>query len=108
MYIYIYIYIYVYIWADHGAAHPAQDHCLGACERRQVTTLEATQGQMDGFFSQLPYKCHLEEGGICGRLTSDLPSTRLVVPRKTTAWAPASGARYRGDTKNYLDTVSAV
>ena len=22
-------------------------------------TLEATQGQMDGFFSQLPYKCHL-------------------------------------------------
>ena len=23
--------------------------------------LEATQGQMDGFFSQLPYKCHIEE-----------------------------------------------
>ena len=23
--------------------------------------LEATQGQMDGFFSQLPYKCYLEE-----------------------------------------------
>ena len=23
--------------------------------------LKATQGQMDGFFSQLPYKCHLEE-----------------------------------------------
>ena len=22
------------------------------------TTLEATQGQIDGFFSQLPYKCH--------------------------------------------------
>ena len=21
-------------------------------------TLEATQGQIDGFFSQLPYKCH--------------------------------------------------
>ena len=26
-----------------------------------VSTLEATQGQMDGSFSQLPYKCHLEE-----------------------------------------------
>ena len=24
----------------------------------QVTTLEATQGHIDGFFSQLPYKCH--------------------------------------------------
>jgi len=23
-----------------------------------ITTLEATQGQMDGFFSQLPYKSH--------------------------------------------------
>ena len=22
------------------------------------TILEATQGQIDGFFSQLPYKCH--------------------------------------------------
>jgi len=25
---------------------------------KQQTTLEAAQGQMDGFFSQLPYKCH--------------------------------------------------
>ena len=24
-------------------------------------TLEATQGQMDGFLSELPYKCYLEE-----------------------------------------------
>jgi len=28
--------------------------------------LEATQGQMDGFFSQLPYKCHLEEVATLG------------------------------------------
>ena len=28
--------------------------------------LEATQGQMDGFFSQLPYKCHLEEVASVG------------------------------------------
>ena len=26
-----------------------------------VPTLETTQGQMDGFLSQLPYKYHLEE-----------------------------------------------
>jgi len=29
-------------------------------------TLEATQGQMDGFFSQLPYKCYLEEVASVG------------------------------------------
>ena len=36
---------------------------LPRVEYQQVynTTLEATQGQMDGFLSQLPYKCHLEE-----------------------------------------------
>ena len=28
---------------------------------RSKSALEATQGQMDGFFNQLPYKCHLEE-----------------------------------------------
>ena len=39
-------------------------------------TLEATQGQMDGFFSQLPYKPP-RRGGICERLTQDLPSSRL-------------------------------
>ena len=39
--------------------------------------LEATQGQINGFFSQLPYKCHLEEVTsvsdllkICPRLDS--------------------------------------
>jgi len=30
-------------------------------ENISATALEATQGQMDGFFSQLTYKCHLEE-----------------------------------------------
>ena len=30
------------------------------------TTLEATQGQIDGSFSQLPYKCHLEEVASVG------------------------------------------
>ena len=28
---------------------------------RLKATLETTQGQMDGFFSQLPNKCYLEE-----------------------------------------------
>ena len=32
----------------------------------QPAALEATQGQMDGFFSQLPYKCHLEEVASVG------------------------------------------
>ena len=27
---------------------------------RVLTTLEATQGQIDGFFSELPYKCDLD------------------------------------------------
>ena len=31
-----------------------------------VAALEATQGQMDGLFSQLPYKCHLEEVASVG------------------------------------------
>ena len=31
-----------------------------------VSALEAIQGQMDGFFSQLPYKCHLEEVASVG------------------------------------------
>jgi len=30
------------------------------------TALEATQGQMDDFFSQLPYKCYLEEVASVG------------------------------------------
>jgi len=29
-------------------------------------TLEATQGQIDSFFSQLPYKCYLEEVASVG------------------------------------------
>ena len=28
--------------------------------------LEATQGQMDGFFSQLPYTCYIEEVASVG------------------------------------------
>ena len=30
----------------------------GNAHRLEGSTLETTQGQMDGFFSQLPYKCH--------------------------------------------------
>ena len=32
----------------------------------EVSTLETTQGQIDGFFSQLPYKCHLKEVASVG------------------------------------------
>ena len=38
----------------------------GAGRQGQGTALEATQGQMDGLFSQLPYKCHLEEVASVG------------------------------------------
>jgi hypothetical protein len=31
---------------------------------QEAAALEATQGQMDGFFSQLPYKHHLEEAAF--------------------------------------------
>ena len=31
-----------------------------------LAALEATQGQMDGVVSQLPYKCHLEEVASVG------------------------------------------
>ena len=30
------------------------------------SALEATQGQMDGFVSQLPYNCHIEEVASVG------------------------------------------
>jgi len=31
-----------------------------------TSALEATHGQMDGFFGQFPYKCHLEEVASVG------------------------------------------
>ena len=39
-----------------------------------LSALEATQGQMDCFFGQLPYTCHLEEVASVG--DCDLPSDR--------------------------------
>jgi len=33
---------------------------------KTLAAMEATQGQIDGFFSQLPYKCHLEEVASVG------------------------------------------
>jgi len=33
---------------------------------RSDSALEATQGQMDGFLGQLPYKCYLEEVASVG------------------------------------------
>ena len=42
-----------------------RDQCIWAI-LGFVSTLEATQGQIDGFFSQLPYKCYLEEFASVG------------------------------------------
>jgi len=35
-------------------------------KKRRNAALEATQGQLDGLCSQLPYKCHLEEVASVG------------------------------------------
>ena len=58
IYIYIYIYIFTYVYIHEVAMRGDINHT--------VTTLEATQGQSDGFFGQLPYKCHLEEVAFLG------------------------------------------
>jgi hypothetical protein len=44
---------------------PAGETRLGRISGLEAA-LEATQGQMDGFFSQLPYKCHLKEVASVG------------------------------------------
>jgi len=52
--------------ADHHSL-AANLRALEQDEGSQVhTTLEATQGQMDSFFSQLPYKCYLEDVSSVG------------------------------------------
>ena len=46
--------------ADHGQTTGECTFCLSeGSARRPVTTLETTQGLIDGFFSQLPLKCYL-------------------------------------------------
>ena len=43
--------------------------CFGEAGARATivaAALEATQGQMDGFFRQLPYKCHLQKVASVG------------------------------------------
>jgi len=51
-----------------GGGHPlaADVRPDPAAAPSRLAALEATQGQMDGFFSQLPYKCHLEEVASAG------------------------------------------
>ena len=59
-------------------------YSLDSGERIYASALEATQGQMDGFFSQLQYKCHLEEVAsvgdrlkICPQLDSRVGNRRI-------------------------------
>jgi len=47
-----------------GAAGSGRVRADAVCMRGAA--LEATQGHMHGFFSQLPYKCHLEEVASVG------------------------------------------
>ena len=51
---------------DHSPHASEHAHMCGVVERVQAAALEATQGQMDGFFSQLHYECHLEEVAFVG------------------------------------------
>ena len=40
----------------------------GSKDRNELdcTTVETPEGQLDGFFSQLPFKCYLPEGASVG------------------------------------------
>ena len=55
MYVCIFMYVFTFFWevplAQTSGVVP------------QPTTLEATQGQIHGFFSQHPYKCHQKRVG---------------------------------------------
>ena len=57
-------------------------------ERLSPPALEATQGQMDGIFSLLPCKCHLEEVasvGFCLKICPQLGSrvaTLMIKPNR--------------------------
>jgi len=64
-------------WAPPSALpRPLRIPAASACQVRLMmllhseddllTHLDATEGQMDGFFSQLPYKCYLEEVASVG------------------------------------------
>ena len=57
--------------------------------RETQTTLEATHGQMDGFFSHLPYTCSLEEVASVGDGLKICPQ---VDPRVVTGAKGSSSA----------------
>ena len=59
MYIFI-EYMYTNI-IKRGVRRTSRRPMRSALPSLSLSALEATQGQMDGFFSQLPYKCNLEE-----------------------------------------------
>ena len=65
------IYLYVYIPTRPPGVHATPRRTRGVRPDREVvqlppTTQEATQGQLDAFFSQLLYKFHLEEVASVG------------------------------------------
>ena len=39
---------------------------VGPATRSMAPTLESTQGQIDGFFSQFPYKCYQNRAAYVG------------------------------------------
>ena len=53
--------------------HLLWERCHFISESMYKATLEATQGQMDGFFRQLPYICDLEEVASVGDCLQSCP-----------------------------------
>jgi len=49
-----------------GAVFLPERHSALPKRGGRIAALEATQGQMDGFFSQIPSKCYLEEVASVG------------------------------------------
>jgi len=55
-------------------APPSSFSNSAECEKGTLSALEATQGQIDGFFSQLPYKCYQYLWEIDLRFAPGLPA----------------------------------
>ena len=73
--------------------------CARGCSRSsRASVLEATQGQIDGFFSQLPYKCHLFEVASVGyrlKICPQLNSTGITASKDPEVYAWLLGIQPR-------------
>ena len=83
-------------------------HAPGATRQDEtswnVTALETTQGQIDGFRSQLPFKCYLPEVASVGDLLKICPWVASRVGRRTIkmSMAQALGAISNGKASHII------